>query len=99
MKITHTEVSQIATGGVLFTFCSHALSEFERSLVAEVCERFIQDGPDMLTSAEEWCAFREAVRAMATMAVPGFTISVMADPMDPRGVRGVCAAQEAGSRP
>ena len=76
MKIADAEVSQIATGGVLFTFSSHILSEFERSLVVEICERFSKAGTDMLTSAEEWCAFREAVRAMAAHAAPGFALSV-----------------------
>lgn len=63
-------VSTLATAGVLFTFASGSLSDFERETLATVCARFIEHGRETVITEPEWHVVQAAACAMAQRAAP-----------------------------
>lgn len=63
-RITAHQLSGLATAGVLSTYASAALSEFERELLGEVSARVMLHGPEAILTEAEWTACQAALSGM-----------------------------------
>lgn len=75
-RLTDKQVNWICTAGVLHTFAAEALSPFQRETLAAVSDRFLTQGPDATTTADEWRIVEEAVDVMTERYLVLHTVEV-----------------------
>ena len=92
-EFSRQHVSQIASIGLMLTQerAAQVLSDFERTIVADLCGRFLAAGDDMVFTPEEWRVFNDAGRAMVDVLCPAYRVEYVE--------RGVTRAAPVSGRP